>query len=977
MSKIKKAEKAFTDSGEFPRESMREKLSRTYGIDAVAMSGPCEGQNLVSCIVNQLEKRWDRIKERFAGDHNKTYKLATNLAESYMRKDDTEKCINDIKALGYSPAAAEGIAEYMKAYAMPAANTIEIEKTMNKVAQYGGGGMVQPQSSAGGMGNGGMGGVGGSAGGGMGGGMGGTSLADDTGTPPMDDIGGGAEDAMPPMDGMGGEPPMLEEPMPGDMGGDVEMIGEPAVDMPMDDMGGMDGGVAPATNGDTVTVEIPKELVQQLSEAIISQAPGAMGGGMDEGMGEMDMDMPGEGGIEEIVDEAPAFGEGEVAPGEPAEGEGEHEVHGEPGEEGGEHEARCKACGQSMTSHEHHEEPAHKEHKEHGAPEHSEHHEEKSEHHEESAPEAENKEFGEKVYEKEAAMEAAMTMRRGNIRAVGTKRAAKSDVVKTAYENNYDKKNPKDYNNPVKGKGEGGEIRKLNNPTQLNSTDQFLHMEGKELGDAKSKNPEEPKPLSDGNVETEGFSANDKKYQDHSTMGREETFDPHVVEKSEWTGGEKSIMGEFESFPTDKPEVPAGSSPIGNEIWDGGNIATKGTVIATITPKGVLVEADGKKYLAPCAIKPEMVQSIQDGLSKITFSGDGKKFAEAAYKMLKGAEKSGYVDNVTKCDTGKLEGEKFTNDAKKEPAEGGAMTGKGKGQDYQSKDIVKTDTSKLEGSKFTNDAEKKADDDVKEAAASKAVKTAGEDMEKKTPTDYNKAVTHEGDKDVGKPKPVDEQIESEGFMAGGDKVQDKGTLGHEKKFEAHEVTESEYSGGNSSLQGKDESIPKDSPKVPAGGGQMGHETWEGGNVETKGTTIATADQPQKRLASDDLQQKVNDSTVREARLKAASFHVADLLANNDISREDFASELEKISAMTVPAIQNLIATTKMMRNRLAANAEAQGKIVTASAEGRVPGLGMPVVVASSKNEMSLKERLVKELKLTKTLDAIDQMEMRR
>ena len=116
MKKI--AEKFLVDADKFPVESIRETLARTYGIDAVALSGPCEGQNLVSCVVNQLEKRWDKIKDRFAGNMNKVHKLATKIGESYMQKDDTKECTQDLEKIGYKKEAASGIASYIKAYAI-------------------------------------------------------------------------------------------------------------------------------------------------------------------------------------------------------------------------------------------------------------------------------------------------------------------------------------------------------------------------------------------------------------------------------------------------------------------------------------------------------------------------------------------------------------------------------------------------------------------------------------------------------------------------------------------------------------------------------------------------------------------------------------------------------------------------------------------------------------------------------------------
>lgn len=906
MSKdIKKAEKMLTDATDFPRESMREKLARQYGIDAVALSGPCEGQNLVSCIVDQLEKRWDNIKQRFAGDKNKTFKLAIKMAESYMQKDDTEKCVKDLQTLGFKGAAASGIASYLKAYAMGPAANMQMEEAMGTV-------MAEPSAPADPM------------------------MDDPMGAEPPVDMPGGDM----PGDDMGGDLPMEGDPM----GGDMEMVGDtPELPAP-----GMDSGVAPADNGmggGMVTLELPMEVAEQLKQVVDT----AVGGG-DGMMGDMGDEMMGgdepsidieimDGGGDEPGSDIPGgdlHGEGgdepevvvDEVPGEPSEGGDDHEVHGE--EEEASSGGKCKACGHATASEGPKKPPMST-----GTPQSSKEIDAR-ESEEESSHENEENEARE-------ADKFAMDMRKGHIRAAGKKRVA-------------------------------AETRKLGPEMQLNSTDQIGPHEGKELGNAKEKAPDAPKPISEGNVALEGYSANEKKYQDKSTMGHEEAFKAHEVAESEYTGGEKSIMGKDESFPEGKPQVPAGSSPIGGEQWQGGDLSTKGTVIATITMKGIIVEANGKKYLAPGALKNDdkVVAMLQEGLAKIKFDGDGKKFAQAALKLVRKAEKSGLVDGVTKIDTGKLEDSNFTNDGEKKPAEGGAMTGKGKGSDYQCEGITETNTSKLEDSKFTNDGEKKADDDTKKAAAAKSTKVA--DTREKG--EYNKAVTHSGDKEIEKPKALEDgNVHSEGYTAGGDKFSDGKTLGHEEKPNFKTVDKSEVSKGEASTLGKDESMATDGPKIPAGGGKMGQEDWDGGDVSTKGTTIAGSDQSQKR-SDTELQGKLAEATVREARLKAASLHCADLLACGDIRADQYTSELEKIAAMSVPAIQNLIANTKTMRARLAANASSQQKHAHA-AEGTAAGLGLPIVIASSKNEMSLKDRLVAELKLTKTLDAIDGMAVRK
>jgi hypothetical protein len=253
--------------------------------------------------------------------------------------------------------------------------------------------------------------------------------------------------------------------------------------------------------------------------------------------------------------------------------------------------------------------------------------------------------------------------------------------------------------------------------------------------------------------------------------------------------------------------------------------------------------------------------------------------------------------------------------------------------------VTKTDTSKKEAEHFTNNADKKAE----ASAAPKATKTAE-------------------DKKVEDPKPVEDNMKPEGFVAGGDKVQDGATMGHESKFDAKEVKKDEVAKGDASLMGKDESLPKDGPKVPAGGGKIGNEEWDGGNVSTKGTVIA-ADETRKQVEA--------EAKIREARILAASAYAAELLKNGEITGEEFATTVEKVASMPVQAIQNLTLSTRKAREKVAAvataNAHAQSQM------SKTAGLSIPVVINSSCTESSLTERLVKQFKLTKQLNALDEM----
>lgn len=846
MSKeTKKAEMALIDSDKFPAESFRERLSRKFGLDAVALSGPCEGQCLVDCVVDQMEKRWNKIRDRFAGNQNRAFKLAIKLAESYRMKDDTQKCIGDLEKIGYKTAAASGIASYLKAYAMGPAADMEMEQAM------------------------------------------GTIMADHD--PMENDAAPSPAVDAPPGDDLTPEAPM------GDMGS------EPEAALPPPEPAGMDAGVAPAADMgmDTVTIDLPIEVAEQLKNAIeqnTMDTPGAEMGselglaGEPEGIDIEVIDMtPGgdlHGDVEDVSPEAPSESSDpmgskpdDFVPGEPSDESDDHKVEGEEASSGGQ---KCKACGHSVASTGKPAEPKPAPH---------------------AAEQAENKEFGEEVYK-------AASMRAGHLRPNGTKRVASEGVAK------------------------------LGNEMKLNNTDQIGPHEGKELGSAKEKSPDEPKPISEGNLETEGHSAGDKKFQDKSTMGSETAFDAKEFDKGSSTGGKSSLMGKDESFPEGKPKVPAGSSPIGGEQFQGGDLSTKGTVIAKIKPDGVYVEGGGKQFRAKGDIKMAMVEKIQAGLSKIaeSFNGDAKAFALAASKVIKEAEESGKVDNVTKTDTAKLEGSKFTNDADKKPDEGGAVGGAGKGSKSKEDGVTKTDTSKKEDSDFTNDGEKKPE---KEAAAAKDTKVA---------------------KAVEEPKPLEDgNVKAEGHTAGGDKLS-------KEKPDFKTVDKSEVGKGAASEMGKDEEFPKGKPEVPAGGGKMGNEEFDGGNVSTKGTTIAETSQKRSVSASEEtLQGKLNEAAIREARYKVAGVYVADLMAHGDITADQYAPELEKAAQLPVQAINSLIAHTKQMRTRLANNAgDAQRQ------DGKTAGLSIPVVRTSS-TETSLVDQLVKQFKLTQDLDKYENM----
>jgi len=822
----KKAERPLSDADKFPRESFRERLSRRYGIDAVALSGPCEGQPLVDCIVDQLEGSWGRIRDRFAGNVEKATKLAMKMAESQMERDDTQKCAADLVKQGYSKEAAAGIAGYLKAYAVDKAAQLETDKLIDEVANEPGDGFPPPPA---------------------------------------------------------GELKDLGEPVPGDLEGLGELDGleGPGEEVEeIDDLTLPPEGESPfeeEAEPETVSVDIPIEVAEDIAKAVeqahggvpedlgAAGAEGTVAPEVPEELVDVEIAVPevGEPNVEETVEE--------VVPGEPDVGGGKQFVETDKAaDDDGKKADDMGKCADD---------------------------------------------------DGKKADDAGKCADDDGKKLADDDKKADDDGKKMA-----DAKTAQ-----LKATKVATEIRKLGPEMALNNTDQLGGHSGKQLGTAKEKDVEAPKPVPD-NMKPEGFVAGGTKVQDGKTLGREQKFDAKELDKGATTGGQASLMGKDESLPKGGPSVPGGSAPIGGEQFDGGNVATKGTVIATITPEGVEVEGQGKKYMAKGAISKDMVPAVEAALGKIPFEGDVLKYAKAAFAAIKSAATK-CEDGVTKTDNSKLEGERFTNDAEKKAE--GETAPKGGKTPAKDEGVTKTDTGKLEKEKFTNDGEKKPE---KAAASEKTVKTA---------------------RPIEDPKPVQENMKPEGFVAGGTKVQDGKTLGNEPKFDPKTVEKSDVSKGSASEMGKTEEFPVGKADVPAGGGKMGNEPWEGDNLSTKGTTIA---------AVEEMKSKMNDLRLENKRLMHASFYVADLLRNGEISESEYQTELEKTAAMSVPQIQNLIASTKKARARVVA-AAANGT----RTETKEAGLSIPVVVQGENRGQDLKDKIIANMSLTKKLDSYEAM----
>jgi hypothetical protein len=711
----------------------------------------------------------------------------------------------------------------------------------------------------------------------MAGGMPGMQMADSG--PSIDDSGlhGGGDDMVDiPMGDMGAPDMGMDNGAPASpdmgMGGDAGGMGGMGGDVGGMDMGGM---------GDTVSIDLPSDVVDELLNALEGHGHS---GGMDTGMGmgddmdmevvNDDMDMGGDGDSDDLVVELDGDNDDDSIPGEPKEEQdGEQFVTNEDSDSKEDNDAPSFDGGDDKKK------------------------------------------------------EEAMAMRAGHLKRVGQT------------------------------------VLKLGPEMSINNTDQQAG--GKDLGTAKSKDVEKPKALEDGNVKPEGHTAGGNKFQDGKTMGAEEKFDAKTLTESEYTNMSTSLMGKEKSPDFTTPSIPAGGGRMGNETETTINLSTKGTVIATIVPDGVIVlTPEGKKFhaqrdLSKVASK-KYIENLSTLLGKIEYKGDGERFAKMAHKAMKLAETSGNVDGVTMIDTAKKEGDNFTNDAEKKPAEGGAMVGKGGAK--QDNDHPTTDNSKKESEHFQNDAEKKPEEGgvMTTANTSKAVKVAA-DEEK---SDKGNVVKDMG-KEIGSKKPMDEQVEVEGHTAGGNKFQDGKTMGAEEKFDAKEVKESDVSNMSGSLMGKEEAPDFKNPKVPVGTSHPEEHYKAENDVKINGTVIAE-NQSSKREVAEAVARVENEAKIREGRILSASIYVADLLSNREIQPDQIKEEIEKYSKLPIQAIQALAMSTRKARERVTKVQADNNK-----EEGKVAGLMQPLVLSSTNEKATLAQKISGLFTLTRGLERLE------
>lgn len=103
-SVIEDYKKAYGVYGDqFPTEACREKLARRYGKNALALSGPCEGQPIHDCVCKSLSN---------AGVYSDN--LATKVASIWADKDGTEDCIEDQVRHGLNIRSAAVVCSALK-----------------------------------------------------------------------------------------------------------------------------------------------------------------------------------------------------------------------------------------------------------------------------------------------------------------------------------------------------------------------------------------------------------------------------------------------------------------------------------------------------------------------------------------------------------------------------------------------------------------------------------------------------------------------------------------------------------------------------------------------------------------------------------------------------------------------------------------------------------------------------------------------
>tara|TARA_Y100000310_G_scaffold72876_2_gene69046 strand:- start:8022 stop:15224 length:7203 start_codon:yes stop_codon:yes gene_type:complete len=123
LAQFKQAYHTYGD--DFPMETCLEKLSRRFGENALALSGPCEGKSLAPCVCASLRK---------AAMYNSN--LAIKVGEVWEDKDGSDCCIEDQIRLGLDIKDAGSVCEALK-IAMASQEDILAEKLAQLVEEVG------------------------------------------------------------------------------------------------------------------------------------------------------------------------------------------------------------------------------------------------------------------------------------------------------------------------------------------------------------------------------------------------------------------------------------------------------------------------------------------------------------------------------------------------------------------------------------------------------------------------------------------------------------------------------------------------------------------------------------------------------------------------------------------------------------------------------------------------------------------------
>jgi hypothetical protein len=251
----------------FPLQECRAKVSKMYGENAIALSGPNRGKNLADCVCNQLKS---------ASVYSD--KMALRVADAWSDKNSCVQCIEDYVRVGLDIEKATTACQLMK---LKYAGSFEL--LAEDMAANPFGAKKHPMDDSD------------------------DSMLQDNG--PTDDMGGdeiGGDLDADPFDDASADPMGGGDDVSIDVGTDGVDIGAPD-DSALPDGGAVEIGAPDAGGEDhgTVTIKLPLSVLDAIEDAIDS----AHGGASDhpelpDGMGDKQVDVEIPGGIADEVEDA-------------------------------------------------------------------------------------------------------------------------------------------------------------------------------------------------------------------------------------------------------------------------------------------------------------------------------------------------------------------------------------------------------------------------------------------------------------------------------------------------------------------------------------------------------------------------------------------------------------------------------------------------------------------------------------------------